>query len=253
MVTLPADMINPAYAPAILAAVQSGDASHAWSLVTSTSGTHTATFRVFSDALKVNGVRCGVSATLAQQIADVLSCRLLTPKLANLLWLQRTATVVPYPLTQTAADLAVMTKWARAERESALIDAAVAKIGGGGLVQTVGKHWVLDNDLLSHPGHAENYGWHFNGATFDGSAWEPAVTPPLRVIQGRGWAHDAKHVDYSQTCVLVWQTCVVDGHQTTLDAVLQSAELAPLASHQGALKLLRQPGVALPPAASSPT
>lgn len=273
MTTIPARMDDPAYAPAILEHVRAGEALVTWATVASAIPGHTATFRVFSDALRIRGVRCGVSAALAQQIADLLDCRLLTPKLADLAWQARAVTLVPYPLTQTAEDVLRMTLWTTAERESALIDQAIGKSvptlppaspaspaasppapspGAPGLVQTVGKHWTLDNDLLTHPGRAQNYGWHFDGASFGGSAWEPAVTAPLRVIQGRGWAHPPSHVDYSQTCVLVWRTCVVDGAQANLDAVLQSPTLAALASAQGPLRLLRQPGVPVPDGPVSP-
>ncbi len=251
-------MFDPAYAPTILAAVTAGEALITWGTVTSTANGHTATFRVFSDALRVNGVRCGVSAILAQQIADVLGCRLLTPKLADLTWQARAVTLVPYPLVHTLADTRMMATWAWMQKESALIDAALQKTPApaGGIVQTVGKHWTLDNDLLLHPGKAQNYGWHFPGATFDGSAFEPAVTLPLRVIQGRGWKHPPTHVDASQTCVLVWRNCVVDGAAMNLDDVLQSPTLSSLVSHQGALKILRQPGTpapATPPPVMPPT
>src|SRR5208282_630697 len=97
--------------------------------------------------------------------------------------------------------------------------------------------------LEVHKGKAENYGWHFNGAKFDGQAFEPAVTPPYRVIQGQGYAHDRSHVDYSQTCVLVQRKCKVDGASMDIQQVLQSPELAKLASHEGVLRVLRQPGV----------
>jgi hypothetical protein len=254
MVQLPASMFDAAYAPAILAAVVAGDALVTWGTITSSIPGHTATFRVFSDALRVNGVRCGVSAFLAQQIADVLDCRLLTPKLADLTWQQRGVSLVPYPIVFTKADILKMATWAYMQKESALIDAAIAKVEApSGIVSTVGKHWTLDNDLLAHPGKAQNYGWHFAGATFDGSAFEPAVTLPLRVIQGRGWAHPPTHVDASQTCVLVWRQCVVDGQAANLDEVLQSPTLSALVSHQGPLKLLRQPGTPAPALPPTPT
>jgi hypothetical protein len=249
MRTIPASMFDPAYAPTILAAVVAGEALIRWGTVTSTANGHTATFRVFADALMIQGVRCGVSAFLAQQIADVLDCRLLTPKLADLVWQGRGTTLVPYPLVHTAEDTRHMASWAWMIRESSLIDGALTKVANpSGIVQTVGKHWCLDNDLLLHPGKAENYGWHFSGPTFGGSAFEPAVTLPLRVIQGRGWAHPPTHVDASQTCVLVWRNCVVDGQAALLDDVLQSSTLSALVSHQGPLKILRQPGTPTPAA-----
>lgn len=215
-----------------------------WSAVTSQHEGHTATFQVFSDALKMDGVRINASAETEQKIADLLDCMLLTPKLADLIWTQRAATIAPSPQTISDTTEAMV---AHSER----IDGALNKLGGPkGLLSTVGKHWVLDNDILAHPGFVENYGWHFEGASFQGITGE--VTASLikdvsghyvRVIQGRGWRHNKEHVDYSQIVVLVSSTCVVDGTTMKLVDVLQSEELASLASHNGPLKLLRLPGV----------
>jgi hypothetical protein len=216
-----------------------------WAEVTARSGSHVGVFRVFADALSIDGVRVSVSARTAQGVADLLGYSLLTARLADLAWLSRTVTLLPLP-----ADVVTQTDAA----ESAAIASALAKAlaaqpgSSSGLVQTVGKHWIIDNETAGKRAKdgtpaACNYGWHFPGATFDGRAWEPAVTTPYRVIQGRGWAHGVDHVDYSQTCVLVSRACVVDGQAADVGDVLGSAELAPLASHQGIVRVRRQPGI----------
>ena len=229
---------------AILDAVQNGQAVFSWSTITSSIPGYDASFSVMADALEVEGIRVGVSAYLEQQIADLLGCFLLTPKLADMIWLQRQTTLSPIPLgaSSAMASTAMMTK------ESQAIDAALAKLSTPyGLISTVGKHWVLDNDLLTHSGRAINYGWHFEG-TIPGVPAERAVTPGVQVIQGKGWAHDAQHSDYSQTCVLVSRASMVNGLAADLGDVLTHPETAPLVSAQGPLRLLRQPGVPeLPP------
>ncbi len=212
--------------------------------MTSEHGKHRAIFRVFSDALKMDGVRINASADTEQKIADLLDCLLLTPKIADLIWLQRETTLFPSPQTISDTTEAMV---AHSER----IDGALNLLGGSkGLLSTVGKHWVLDNDILAHPGCVENYGWHFEGHSFMGidgevtaSLIKDASGQHIRLIQGRGWRHNKAHVDYSQTVVLVSSECEVDGHPMKLADVLRSPELAPLASHNGPLKLLRLPHV----------
>jgi hypothetical protein len=236
--SLPTDTANPAYDTAVLANLS--QVQVVWvPLASNTPDGHNATFYVTADALKLEGVRFNVSARLQQRIADALGCLLLTAKLADLLWLQRGVTLLPSPQAITSSTKAM-------QQHSARVDALLqAGSPQGPIVQSVGKHWILDNDTLSHPGKACNYGWHFPGTSLGGSKWGAAVTPPLRLIQDRGWFHDEKHIDYSQTACLVSRACLVDGVKRDLADVLRDPQLAPLVSHQGPLRLLRQPGVSL--------
>jgi hypothetical protein len=234
---------GPARDAAILA--RAGDLSFSWRPITSSAGSHTAEFRVFADAAKLDGVRINASARLMQQLADRLSCSLLTPRLADLMWAQRRVTVDPFLMPISASTDAMV-------RASAAYDATVTDFPG-----LLGKTWCVDNALLLHPGRAENYGLFVlaPGGAWRGLATEACVSlpPPNRVIQGRGWAHDIDHVDYSQLVQLVSLDCTVDGRPMKLHEVAASAELAPLVNHAGVmsiggggadvLRVLRQPGV----------
>ena len=227
----------------ILAQVQAGNYTAVSAPITSEIPGHTASFNVMADALKVNGVRVNLSAAGQQRVADALNCLLLTPKLADLIWYQRVVTLPPFPRSATQHDLQVMGTVERMIWHSQKIDSALAALGGagaGGLICTVGKHWVIDDALLAHPNKAENYGWH-NTQTGPGCVTRESTT--CRVIQDPGWAHNALHADYSQTCVLVSRQCTVDGQPMDLETLLQDPTLAPLASSTGAMKVLRQPGV----------
>lgn len=237
--SLPNDTTAPAYDAAVLASLPSVN-SIPFTAVTSDYQGHHGEFLVTTDALSIEGVRISVSAALQQTIADRLGCLLLTAKLADLVWLQRGVTLLPQPQSITSSSPGMI-------KESRLIDAALSQAGPSAspLIQTVGKHWILDNDTLSHPGKACNYGWHFPGGSFAGSKWGAAVTPGLRLIQDRGWFHDINHKDYSQTCCLVHRSCKIDGATRDLAEVYGNPQLAPLVSHQGALSVLRQPGVPL--------
>jgi len=234
---------------AILAYISMGKYTANLYPVTSTYNGHTATFYVFQDALMIEGVRINVSARLQQTIADMLGCSLMTPKIADLAWMQRSCTLSPFtrPITSKTADMI---------DNSAKMDAALAKFTSQptGLIQTVGKHWLIDEDLLKHPGRAENYGWHFQGNNYQGISGEVNASLQkdekgqfVRLIQGRGWAHDMDHVDYSQVCVLMSQMVDLDGGSAELGAILTDAGLAGLASHQGKMTVLRQPGVPVAP------
>jgi hypothetical protein len=217
--------------------IASGQFEVTWLPITSAAKGHTAIFQVMADALKMDGVRINVSATLEQQIADKIGASLLTPKLADLRWMQRGTSLAPItrPIVMDTASMVT---------QSAAIDKAVAAKGGpSGIIATVGKDWVISNQLPKHPGKGENYGDHFEGQTWGNAKWESAVTPPFRVVQGQGWFHDPTHVDYSQVCVLVRRDCVVDGVSRDIRDVMADPELAWLLSHDGKLSITRQPGV----------
>lgn len=229
---------------AILEHVSLGNYEIEWATVQSAHNGQVAEFQVFGDALKIDGVRVGMSARTEQLIADALGCMLLTPKLADLIWQQRITTLKPEPVTFSGSTRTMI-------EHSKAIDKQLAALGNPmGLRSTVGKHWVIDNDLKAKPKWAMNYGWHFEGKSFQTISGEVCASQFKdekgnfgRLIQGKGTRHDMNHSDYSQTCVLVSLACTVNGTDFDLKSLLQDPDLAPLASHQGVMKILRQPGV----------
>jgi len=235
----PADLRDPSYDPLVLGAIADGHFEHAFVPLTIDVGGHRGVFGVSQDALKIDGVRIDASAELLQHIADLLGAFLLTPKLFDQMWAQRAVTLLPQTeaINSTAAGMV---------EHSAAIDAQLAKLGGvppGGIVQTVGKTWVITNALLAHPGKACNVGWHIE-KPIGGVPFDPAPTlPGAHMIQSPGFAHGISHLDYSQVCLMAKRECIIDGQPTDFATVAQSPELAPLVSHEGVLKVLRQPGV----------
>lgn len=240
----------------ILQAVAAGQSRISWAHIVSTHEDHEGHFWVFADALKllVEGpndfpldVRINVSASVQQQIADILGCSLLTPKLADLMWAQAHLRLTPSPQSITSSTEGML---AHSQRVDDLVETRKPGPWEGELLCPVGKHWCLDQVLASKTGKALNYGWHFEGASYQGIKGEVCASllkgydgQYVKVIQGRGTAHDASHVDYSQVCVLASTDCRVDGKALKLADVLTDPALAPLISHQGALTILRQPGV----------
>lgn len=249
--------LPPSHGPerekAILSNVSKGLYEVTWVPIRSKHGDHEAEFYVSADALKIGGVRFNVTATTQQQIADRIGASLLTPKLADLLHAQAEIKIGPKPRRITSTTAAMF-------EHSAAVDAAIVKAAGslqaaeGKLVSTVGKHWCISEELRNVKNRALNYGWHFLGSTFEGVKGYPCdsrTLDPVKgisfyVIQPSATAHDPNHSDYSQVCVLVMQVCNVDGKQMLLSDVLRNPELAPLASHEGVMTILRQPGVPEP-------
>lgn len=226
-----------------------------FSTIESTYKGHVGKFHVFQDALKIDGVRINVSATLEQQIADILSCSLLTVKLADLRWHQAQIRINPCPRTISSTTEAMKAHSVDVDKALTAAGYSNGMIAGPtgqleyGLVSTVGKHWVLDNSLLNKPGKACNYGWHFTtGSTYKGIKGSPNPTllknPKTgmywNVIQGRGWAHDSlHHSDYSQQCVLVTRECVIDGVARDIMDIFADKDLSYLINIEGPLKYTR--------------
>lgn len=198
-------------------------------------------FFVFKDALKIDGIRINVSAETQQKIADMTGCMLLTAKLSDLIFMQAKIIIKPKPRPISSTTEAMI-------KHSQDIDNEINKLGvKDGLVSTVGKTWILDNILASKPPTtAMNYGWHYRGS-FAGINGELPVCykdmPGVRVIQGRGTAHNLLHLDYSQICQLVTRECEINGKSMDLMDVLKDPKLSYLANESGPLKLLRQSGV----------
>ena len=248
----PTSLTDPSYGPMILSAVSSGQAEISWVPVTAAGGGQTLTFWLSARPLRIGGTFVNVSAKLQQQIADLLDALLPTPKMMDLGWLARAATL-PAVIRPPASTSAAM------EAASGQLDTEIESAGNPAGILIAGKTWAIGNLLVVHPGTALTYGQfcipNQPGYKYNGIATEACVsiTDPTkgRVIQGQGWSHNAEQVDESQWGWFAHRACTVNGVQGDLGQVLLDPTLAPLVSHEGALKTLRQPGVvALSPAPS---
>jgi hypothetical protein len=196
---------------------------------------------VIRDALKIDGVRVSANARDLQTIADMIGCLLLTPKVIDLVYEQ--ASLRFDPIVRADGNIVALST---SKRVSGLIDAAIAARGGdpGGLIDSVGKYWVLHNHLATPSalkyGLASvcNYGWLGTNAGF------PALTAGLRCWQTPGFQHDDSHTDPSQLVRLMRRKARLrrpsESEQSIdlLDA-LRDAALAPLLNHDGVLRYLR--------------
>lgn len=209
---------------------------------------------VIRDALKIEGVRVSANARDLQAIADVLGCLLLTPKVVDLIYQQ--AALRFEPVIRADGNIVALST---SKRVSALIDACIAEKGGdpGGLIDSVGKYWVLHNRLAA-PSQLKygtstvcNYGWL--GAT----AAYPALTRGLRCWQTPGFQHNDLHTDPSQLVRLMRRTGRLTRpgqpeESVDLVTALQEPALAPLINHDGVLRYLRIATVPEPPPRDPP-
>lgn len=204
-----------------------------------------AKFLVMEDALKIDGVRVNVSATLQQKLADLFDASLMTAQIADLVYTLAPRRIDPAPMP-------ISTSVASMLKHSSNVDARLKQLPTTeGLVSDPGKHWILDKKLEQLSGRSCNYGWHFMGPSYQGINGFPVASKlnsignkTVKVIQPNATAHDALHSDYSQICQLVSQTCWIDGVESRFSELLTDPVLSALVSHQGPLKVIRQPGVA---------
>jgi hypothetical protein len=225
---------------AILDAVRNGaQVPPKWAAIFAEKDDHALVVYVMSDALRIgtpqDSFRINASARTAQQIADVTGCLLPTTRLCDLIWEQAAVRIAP-SIGGAGADMA---DTARMLAHSASVERLIQ--GRPGLVENVGKNWVLTNKLVGHPGRAANYGWFDTSAPYSSG---PNGHGKHRLWQPLGLAHDLNHVDYSQTVRLVHPRCLLDGRVAAIANVLRDARLASLLSDEGPLPV-RQPGVEL--------
>ena len=234
----------------LVQAIRDGRASVDWTTLTAKHAGHELRLSVMRDALKADNVRWPATAIDLQRVADELDAMLLTPKVVDMIWLEagRTGTQFDpvinhrYPGHTKPTIVALMP----VIDVSGLVDDKIHAAGDrGGLIASVGKYWVLTNSLLTGKfgvAQACNYGWNSNSAPYQ------AVTPGLKVWQTIGSKHNNEHIDPSQVIRLMHREAWLtrpgeDAELVDLRQVLVDPVLAPLISHEGPLRILRQPGV----------
>lgn len=232
----------------IIDAVQDGDYDVEFRTVVIRDDDHEVELSVFADALKVDGIRVNGTAATCQHVADLTGCCLLTPKIADQVWLQRDVTLEPNTQTINSTTAGMIKHHEAIEQGLDKLDVAE------GLIDTIGKLWVLDEDIVRAqklPNQAINYGWHFRPGTswggINGNVTASLIKDPetkqyVHMIQSRGWHHDIAHVDYSQVIRLVARDCLLDGQEADLADILKG-DLASLVSHNGKLSFHRHPFV----------
>lgn len=202
-----------------------------WSELHVRAGDDTATLFVSADAIQVgspiDAVRVNLGARTAQLVADHFGALLPTARICDLIWQQASVRLTPC-LQRPDSH---MSDTSRMLEHSRAVDAK--RQGRPGLVENVGKHWVLTNRLAQRPDRAANYGW-FDASAPNGRPWQPVAL-----------AHDVDYVDYSQVVRLVRRDLIVNGQVRDLEDIGRDAALCALVSSEGPLGVWR---VGPPPA-----
>jgi hypothetical protein len=177
---------------------------------------------VTRDAVRIDGVRVNVTAETAQKCADLLGASLTTPLLEDMIYEAADFRCSPVLMKPDGS-------WRQTLGHSVGLDRQIVAQGTRPrLVGAIGKSWVLSNGLAdpNRHGRAANYGYH------SPSAKHRAVSGNTNVWQPLGFAHNIFHTDYSQTLRLA---------------------KGPLPTHEGTLRVFRQPGVPIVMAQTEPS
>lgn len=203
--------------------------------------------RITGDVRTFDGVRLPASAHQLQEIADLLGCMLMTPKVIDLIWLQA-GTKFDAVINVNGKIVAIT----NIHDLHTKVESEVGTDDGVSLISCVGKYWCLTNELSWKPSHGNdtaacNYGW------FARHASGPCLSPGTQCWQRPGFGHGKSHFDPSQVIRLMHRKARLissDGTEQEVDLhdIAADSALAPLLHHQGILTYLRQKGVVkLPP------
>lgn len=243
--------------------VEKGLGNFEYHTIYSTYKDYTLKIKVFRDAMKFDavpgmkfnrtpngkaktydGVRLPASAYELQEIADLLNCMLLTPKVIDLIWLQ--AELKFDAIINIKGQIVAISN---IEDVHEAIENKIKSLGGDDgtkLVSCVGKYWCLTNQLqyygmLHGAWTCCNYGWCAVRAS------GPGILPGVQCWQRPGYRHGGTHLDPSQTIRLMHKIGILekpDGNKekVNLQEIAQDSKLFNLITHGEPLKYLRQKG-----------
>lgn len=212
-------------------AISSNLAAHDWVSVLSDHKGHQATFWVNSDAFYVplndgSRFRFPVTASMAQEAADLLDALLPTTKIMDLRHLtSNQQSVTTLPAGPQMSSISYSKNWNQRVE--------VKRNGNDKIISDIGKPWILDNQLANSQG-ACLYGFYDKNAPYLGPGG-------LKVWQTVGTKHNKEHQDYSSTLLLLDKTCIVDGQQVNTIDVMKDPILSYLLNYDGVLKYTRLP------------
>lgn len=189
----------------IVEAIASGASEYHWVEIES----GPVVFRVFADALKVNGVRVPVSWNTTVEATKLLGLHPTTALIEDLIFKNASVKIPPFTFNPSQYDIK---SWDTVLAFNAKIDKAIEGSSKDQLVATVGKSWIITKQ-----GGPVNYGFH--GGIYHG------VSHGMKVWQPPGRRHNADHYDYSQTLRLVHPDVTVSGEGMSFQELLANKRL----------------------------
>lgn len=193
---------------------------------------HKLVVRVLPDYLTIgtdsDKLRIPLWPLTAQKVADAWGCLLPTTKLVSIIWSAAPSKVPPQPWGPPYDASMMSTE--RIVAHNARVEATVLKQGVDGTKLLAGhkKDVVLTKSLAVKPKQVAIFGWH---------------QPNGKPIQPLYLGHENTYADYSHGIRMVSKDCLLDDQPDDLGRILQDANLCGAVSNEGALPLLRQPGV----------
>jgi len=193
---------------------------------------HALTVNVSCDFLMIgtddDRLRIPLWPLTAQKVADACNCLLPTTKMSNIIWAAAAGKLPPQPWGPPY-DASMMST-DRFVIHNQRIDATIAKLGVDRTKLLAGhkKDVILTKHLAVKTKSVAIYGWH---------------QPNGKPIQPLYLGHENTYADYSHGIRMVSRECTLDGNADDLGRILQDSSLAIGVSDEGALPLLRQPGV----------
>jgi hypothetical protein len=192
---------------------------------------HALTLNVLPDYLSIgtdtDRLRFPLWPLTAQKVADACGCILPTTKMVSIIWaaaakLPPQPWGPPYDASMMSTDRYVI--------HNGRIDATAAKLGVDLTKLQAGhkKDTVLCKSLAVKTKSVAIFGWH---------------QPNGKPIQPLYLGHENTYADYSHGNRMVSRECELDGVVDDLARILQDSVLAVGVSDEGALPLVRQPGV----------
>lgn len=210
--------------------------------------------QVMQDAMKfeLDGklIRFPVTAKQQQEIADKVGGIFHTTKTSDQRHLQANTKI--RPVIQTPPNSGKITALANYIEYSKYVDLAINNKtkGNPGIVSSVGKPWILHNNLTLPDRRwgdntCFNYGWYDEAAIYKNSIglklWQPIIG------QNSPQVHNSDHSDPSQVCEFLNRDAILiypDNKQEVVDLrnIYTSITYWSFISYDGPLKVIRQPG-----------
>lgn len=166
---------------------------------------------------------CPMRPELAQRVAKLLKCSMPTRKMSDRIYQNAAVKMVPEPIPPSPRMITVPVFMDHDKLVHTQRAASLAAYPLGSLVAGNKKDVVISNKIYAPDGKPRVviYGWHKP----DGKAIQPLYN-----------GHTSIHVDYSHGIRMVQNKIWIDGKKSTIQKVLQSAELNPLLSDEGIIE-----------------
>jgi hypothetical protein len=241
----------------VLDRIKAGEADWEWTkiAVSVPNSREKIVFQCMKDAMKLDGIRFMVSAREQQEIADLIGGVFHTSKTMD--ERHKAADVKIGACTQVPPGSGKIAANSTPEAMHPFIEESIrvayskTNVRGPGLISTVGKPWVITNNMADPKARygnktAFNYGWHDKSAAYTSPCglkiWQPVVSARAALV------HNDEHKDPSQTCEMLSREAFIINSQNVqvevdVETLLKDPVYSTALSYEGPLRVTRQQSV----------